>query len=190
MLLVNLTVLGGAVWLLKAPPVTAVRILPPPTGTPAPAATAVRLQVYVSGAVATQDVVRLAAGARVRDAVAAAGGFSPAADRAAVNLAAPVADGAHVHVPAVGESVRLEGAPEVPNAGGAGAEAAPGASLGLNSASAAQLEALPGIGPALAERIVRYRADHGPFHAVKDLEAVPGVGAKTLARFADRLTVP
>jgi len=204
LLLLHLTALGAAVWLVRDPRTTAVRILPPPTPTPAPSATPVRLHVYVSGAVATPDVVVLPEGARARDAIAAAGGFAPPAARAAVNLAAPLADGQQLHVPAEGEAVgAVAGAGGIPGVGEASAgsvgsatgggapnpvlAAGSGQPININLASAADLETLPGIGPALASRIVAYRAANGPFKSADDLLAVPGIGEKTLARFADRV---
>jgi competence protein ComEA len=195
--LVNLIVMGAAVWVARAPQATAVRIVPAPTSTPAPAPTPVRLHVYVSGAVATPDVVVLADGARVRDAVQTAGGFTLESDRAAVNLAAPLADGQQVHVPVLGEAppvpVGVSGGSRSDQGAAAGIAGAGGGSswsdVNINTASAAELEGLPGIGPALAARIVGHRTEHGPFAQADDLLAVSGIGAKTLARFADLVTV-
>jgi competence protein ComEA len=199
-LLLNLTALGGIVWALRDPRPSAVRIELPPTASPAPAPTPVRLHVYVSGAVATADVVELAEGARARDAVLAAGGFTAAADPAAINLAAPLADGQQLHVPARGEQAGppagLSG-PGGPVAAGSGAtgggaarpEAAPAGPINVNTASAAELEALPGVGPALAGRIVAYRQANGPFGAVEDLLEVSGIGERTLERFKGQVAV-
>jgi competence protein ComEA len=192
-MLLNLTALGLIVWQLRDPRAGAVRLVPPPSPTPAPTATAVRLQIYVSGAVATPGVVSLPEGARVQEAVAAAGGFSAEADQAAVNLAAPLADGQQVHVPAPGEgSGALAGITGPP--AGAGAVSGPagagaGGRVDINRAAAADLEALPGIGPALAARIVAHRDANGPFGGPEDLLAVSGIGEKTLARFQDQIAV-
>jgi competence protein ComEA len=192
-MLLNLTALGGVVWTLRDPRAGAVRVVPPPTVTPAPTATAVRLHVYVSGAVATPDVVVLGAAARAGEAIAAAGGFAPDADRAAVNLAAPLADGQQLHVPAEGEAPGPPPGLSAPPAGGSGAgpaaSAAADAPIDVNRAAAAELEALPGVGPALAARIVAHRTANGPFRAPADLLAVSGIGQKTLERFADRIVV-
>jgi competence protein ComEA len=196
--LLNLTVLGLIVWQLRDPRATAVRVQPAPTSTTAPAPTPVRLQVHVSGEVLAPNVVVLAEGARVRDAVAAAGGLTARADGLAINLAEPLADGQKLYVPAKGEV-------EPPPAGVSGSAvgmsvgsgpAARGAGsnqrsalIDVNSVSAAELEALPGVGPALASRIVAYRTEHGRFKSPEELLAVPGIGEKTLAGFVDMVAV-
>jgi competence protein ComEA len=126
-----------------------------------------RLVVDVAGAVRRPGLHELAPGTRIADAVAAAGGATAKADITAVNLAAPVADGEQIVVPARG-----------PGATGAssGAAPSPAAPLDLNSASLEQLDALPGIGPTTAQKILDYRQAHGSFHSVADLDAVPGIG--------------
>jgi competence protein ComEA len=142
---------------------------------PAGAGGAVRLAVVdVEGAVRRPGLVRLAPGARVADAVARAGGLTPKADRASVNLAATVADGQQVLVPRLG----ADGAAAGTTGGGGGASSAP---ISLSSATAEQLDTLPGVGPVTAQKIVAYRAQHGPFHSVDDLDAIPGIGPARLA---------
>ena len=128
-----------------------------------------RLVVDVAGAVARPGLYHLAAGTRIADAVAAAGGATVKADTTLVNLAAPLADGEQVLVPARGST-----AP-----GGAPSSTAP---LDLNTATPEQLDALPGVGPATAQKIVDYRQAHGPFRSVDELEAVPGIGPSKLAQ--------
>jgi len=206
--LLNLAALGLAVWWLRDPRASAVVVVPPPTRAPGPTATPVKVHVYVSGAVLRPGLVVLSEEARAADAVGAAGGFQPDADRVAVNLAAPLQDGWQLHVPATtdggGPDQRSPpGAGAGPagsvgpltglGAGGAGADSGgPGAGAGrvnVNTAGAAELETLPGIGPALAERIVAHRAAQGPFASVDDLLAVSGIGEKTLARLRDLVTV-
>ncbi len=178
-LLLQLTALAATVWWLRSPPPGAVQVLPPPAVLAGPTPSSAPIVVYVSGAVARPDVVRLTAGARAAEAVAAAGGLTPEADPAAVNLAAPLVDGDHLHV-----AVRGEAAPTALDGAARGAAAAPGAPaagttterLDLNRATAADLEALPGIGPALAARILDYRSGHGRFGDVRELLNVAGVG--------------
>ena len=136
------------------------------TSQPAPlvperAAAAPKLVVHVAGAVRRPGLYRLAEGKRVADAVARAGGATAPADTAAINLAAPLADGMQVVVPS-----RVAGA--------AGPSAA--GRVSLSSASVAELDALPGIGPVTAQKIVDHRLAHGGFRSVDDLDAIPGIG--------------
>ncbi|MGT2426786.1 ComEA family DNA-binding protein [Amnibacterium kyonggiense] len=146
----------------------AVRVAPAaPTPTP--------LLVHVSGAVRSPGLVALPNGARVVDAVAAAGGPSTGADQSGINLAARVADGQQVVVPKRGAAPAAAG----PSGGTSGAI------ISLSSATAEQLETLPRIGPALAARIVAYREAHGGFSAVDELGQVGGIGPKTLAGLRD-----
>jgi competence protein ComEA len=125
------------------------------------------LVVDVAGAVRRPGLYRLTRGARIADAVQLAGGFTRRADRVGVNLAAPVADGEQIVVPARGQAAA---------GASSGAGPSPTAPLDLNTATLEQLDALPGIGPTTAQKILDYRQAHGPFHAVADLDAVPGIG--------------
>lgn len=143
--------------------------------------TAPAVVVQAAGQVVSPGVYRLAAGSRVDDLVREAGGFGPRADRDRVNLAAELVDGARVWVPAVGE----EAPPVVVSAeGGSSSGAPPGSASGtappqpvdLNTATAEELDALPGVGPATAAAILAYRDQHGPFAAVDDLLEVRGIG--------------
>jgi competence protein ComEA len=136
--------------------------------------------VHVSGAVAAPGLYVLGADARVVDAVAAAGGFAPGADEAAVNLARPVSDGEQLHVPATGEA---------PAAGAASADLTGDGRVDLNTAQAAELDTLPRIGPAMAQRIIEWRDANGRFTSVEDLLAVPGIGDKMLETLRDLVTV-
>lgn len=172
---------------------------PPIHGTESPtheAGTATtEIVVLVSGAVATPGVVRLAQGARVQDAVDAAGGPTPEADLAAVNLARPVTDGEQIHLPVPGETPPVaapaSGATPAPSTGDkpAGGSGGGGALIDLNTADAALLEELPGVGPAIAQRIIDHRQSNGPFRSVDDLLEVSGIGPATLEKIRDRATV-
>ena len=150
-----------------APRVSPVRV--------AKAAAVRQLVVDVVGAVRWPGLYRLRDGTRIADAVAAAGGTRPKAELDAVNLAAPLADGEQVVVPARGAAGAAAASP--PAAG-----SSPAAPLDLNTATAEQLDALPGIGPATAAKIVAYRQAHGPFRSVDELDGVPGIGPARLAQ--------
>lgn len=158
----------------------------PGTGAPPPP----ELIVHVAGAVTRPGIVHLAAGARVVDAIEAAGGVADDADLDQLNLAAPLGDGVQVRVPHEGETVPspVSPAPIGPGGGAAGAPPAPTV-VDLNRATATELEQLPGIGPSLAGAIVTWRTDHGPFTRIDDLLEVPGIGPAKLASLADRVSV-
>jgi competence protein ComEA len=150
--------------------------VPPPVRVAASSASAskpARLFVHVVGAVRRPGLYRVPDGARVADAVTRAGGPTPKAQLELVNLAARLADGEQVVVP-------RRGATGVPAAGGAGGTA-PLGPVHLNSATLEQLDALPGVGPVTAQKILDYRQQHGGFGSVDELDAVPGIGPARLA---------
>ncbi|HET7677958.1 MAG TPA: ComEA family DNA-binding protein [Candidatus Limnocylindrales bacterium] len=156
------------------------------SGAPAGAAAADgRLTVDVGGAVARPGVYRLPPGSRVADAIAAAGGYAPdvdvAAAASALNLAAPIEDGTRVRVPARGETAAMT--ETRPGTAGAGSTL-----VDLNRATEAELEALPGIGPVTAAKIVAARAD-APFRSIDDLRARKLVGERTFEKVKDLVTV-
>ena len=135
------------------------------------------LYVDVAGAVRRPGLYRLPAGSRVAAAVESAGGLSRRAERTGVNLAAPLADGQQVIVPARGSPAAAGIAPAGAT-GGAGAPPGAGAAISLSTASEAQLETIDGIGPALAGRIIEYRDTHGGFRSIDELKQVSGIGDK------------
>ena len=147
-------------------------------------AAAAPLLVHVLGAVAAPGLVELAPGARVVDAVAAAGGFSPEADPAAVNLARAVVDGEQLVVLAVGQAP-----PPAAGAGGGSGPAAGDGKVHLNTADVAALDTLPRIGPALAQRIIDWREANGPFTSVDQLLDVAGIGDAVFSGLADRVAL-
>jgi competence protein ComEA len=138
--------------------------------------------VDVVGAVRHNGVVRLRPGSRVVDALAAAGGAAADADLVRLNLAAPVADGARIAVPRLGapapevDPVAVTGAPAPAGTGNGSGATSPSSPVDLNTASAEQLDALPGIGPATAAAIIADRQANGPFRSVDDLGRVRGIG--------------
>jgi competence protein ComEA len=154
-------------------------------GTPAaatPADSEERLVVHVAGAVRRPGVYLLAPGARVADAVEEAGGARPKAALDALNLAQALVDGQQVLVPRRGVASAVPAA-------GLGTEAAPPAPVSLSTASLEELDALPGVGPVTAQKILDYRAEHGSFASVEELDAIPGIGPARLEQLRE-LVVP
>lgn len=145
------------------------------------------LLVHVAGAVGAPGVVSLPEGARVVDAIEAAGGAREDADTDQLNLARPVVDGEQVRVPVVGEV--LEAASPGPQASSTASGGSGAGPINVNTATASELEALPGIGPALAERIVSHREANGPFKSLDDLTDVPGIGKAKLEALRTEATV-
>jgi competence protein ComEA len=148
---------------------------------PAPVAAARPVQaaqvvVDVVGAVRRAGLYRLPQGSRIADAVERAGGATKKADLALVNLAAPVADGTQIVVPAR--------APQGAGGGGSGSSGAAGP-VHLNTATLEDLDALPGVGPVTAQKILDYRQQHGAFANVDELDAIPGIGPARLDQLRD-----
>jgi len=145
-----------------------------------PSATAALLVVDVEGRVRRPGLVRLPPGSRVADALRSAGGGAPGAVLAQLNLARVLTDGEQLLVPGPGDSV----APVAPVAPSAAPGSVPGASapVDLNVATQEGLDALPGVGPVLAGRIIAWRTAHGRFTSVDELGEVPGIGPKALER--------
>ena len=143
-------------------------------GVPGAAGGAARLVVHVVGAVRRPGLYRFQQGKRVADALSRAGGASAKADLELINLAAPLADGQQVVVPR-----RLPPAPAGDAGAGPGASRA-GGPVHLNMATLADLDALPGIGPVTAQKILDYRQEHGAFSSVDELDAVSGIGPARL----------
>jgi competence protein ComEA len=183
---VVLVIIGAAVaWIRVGSSAAPAPAAPTSSVVPSPSSSAPAVAlVHVVGAVVAPGVVELDAGARVLDALTAAGGATPDADLQRLNLAAPVADGQRVAVPRIGEALPppVEGSAD-PGLGG------PSGLVNLNTATAAELEALPGIGPALAGAIVAERETRGRFESVEDLKQVRGIGEQRFADLKDLVTV-
>jgi competence protein ComEA len=168
---------GGVLWLILSQPRGApVTLLPPPS--PAP------LRIHVAGAVRVPGVYSLPAGSLVEQAIEAAGGPDEDAWVDAVNLAARLQDGDQVRIPYLAAA-----AADPPSPASTPGPQTPAAPVNLNTASASELDRLPGIGPSLAKEIIAYRESHGAFAAVEDLLSVPGIGPAKLAALHDLVCV-
>lgn len=192
--LVWLVVLGVALLLMRRPSAQPIEILPAPTAAPKPSPTAQLLRVDVTGAVRAPGVYTLFPDSIVADAIAAAGGANPDAALDLVNKAVPLQDGMQIRVP----SIQAAGAPLLSNVvvlatapEPVAAAVTPEVTVGLariiniNTATLEELDTLPGIGPALAQRIVAGR----PYGKTDDLLRVDGIGAATFNKLKDQITV-
>jgi competence protein ComEA len=172
-------VIAGYLFWRGQPRVEPLPATPPPTAVAGTeSASSGSIVVAVTGRVAHPGVFRLPAGARVQDAVDAAGGVLPGTDLTLVNLARRLNDGELV-------AIGVTGAPVAPGGGPATA----GGRVNLNTAGAGELDTLPGIGPALAQRIIDYRTGHGGFRSIDELRKVEGIGDAKFAELRNLVTV-
>ncbi len=183
---------AGILYLAASPPRgEAITLLPPPTQPP--------LVVQVSGAVNRPGLCSLPPGSRIQDALQAAGGISSNADSEFLNLASYVEDGQRIDVPARQPTRPPAQASGSTPASGRAAEPTreafptqapvPAGKININTATQAELESLPGIGPSLAQRIIAYREQNGPFKTIEDIQKVKGIGPATFERIKDLITV-
>jgi competence protein ComEA len=176
---------AGLIYLAASPPRgEAIQI--PPLPTPAP------LVIQVSGAVIHPGIYPLPIGSRVQNAVEAAGGFSAGADEHLINLAAPLKDGMKIDIPVIAPEKEAQDVaapstdlnPSQPSSSGTII-----GKININLASEADLDTLPGIGPALAKRIIAYRESHGPFQSMEDIQDVSGIGPAIFERIKDLISI-
>jgi competence protein ComEA len=189
--LINLALIGGLAFWLKRPNPAPLEMVPPdPTPAPSPTSlpTPPPLRIYVTGAVAHPDVYQLPAGCIVKEAIQAAGGPTGEADLVHINLAQELHDQQQLYVPRTGEAAApppvIGAEPAQSSAGGAA-----GGKINLNTATAEELDTLPGIGPSFAQRIIEYRETNGAFKSIEDIVLVRGIGEATLAELKDLITV-
>jgi competence protein ComEA len=193
-------VVAGAYWLVRPPALPTEASLPYAAATgsdvTSPVTTLVttstvdgrstgQITVHVAGAVRVPGVYAVPSASRVIDAVRAAGGLAADADADRINLAASLADGQRVYVPRRGEDDPLAVDPSLAATG----SIAPAGPVNINSATAAELETLPGIGPTTAAAIIAHRDLHGPFASVDELGNVAGIGPAKLAALRGLVTV-
>ncbi len=168
--------LAAIVWVIaRNPSGEAVVLRPAPTEKP--------VIVYITGAVPRPGVYALPQDARIQDAISAAGGFLAEADKSQINLAALLEDGEKLDIPFIEGASPVIGTP-VPAVVTATTEL-----VNINTASLAELDALPGIGPTTAQKIIDYREQNGPFVSAQDIINVPGIGPGTYERIKDLITV-
>ncbi|GAA4171770.1 helix-hairpin-helix domain-containing protein [Gryllotalpicola koreensis] len=172
---------GGAQPIAELTPSPGVGVTP---ASPVPTAMA-SVVVHVLGQVKRPGVYELPDGARVIDAIGAAGGFAAGADQGGLNLAQVLTDGEQVAVPKPGQMPVASD----PAGSAGGTTPAPGAKVDLNSATPEQLETLPRVGPAMAQRIIDWRTQNGRFASVDDLKNVSGIGDKTFEQLKDLVVV-
>jgi competence protein ComEA len=162
----------------QPPPIIIHTATPPPSPEPTPTVRPAR--VYVSGAVLRPDVYTLGPDSIVKDAILAAGGPTQDADLDRINLALPVVDGQQIYVPRLDEgTLPVQPASRLPTVI---------VRVNINTADLMALDSLPGIGPAIAQRILDYREAHGPFSRIEDITNVPGIGPATLENLRDLIS--
>ncbi len=167
---------AALIWVVARNPTgEAVILRPAPTEKP--------VIVYITGAVPRPGVYALPKDARIQDAISAAGGFLAEADKSQINLAALLEDGEKLEIPFIAGGAPVLGTP------GPTVVAVTTELININTASAAELDTLPGIGPTLAQKIIEYRQQNGPFINPEDIINVPGIGSGNFERFRNLITV-
>lgn len=185
MLALFVVVLIGTIFFLRRPePAATITIT---TATPRPTATVASIWVDVRGAVNKPGVYTLPVGSRVQDALARAGDVLTNADTRALNLARRVNDGEQIYVPMLGEATPVP--PPAPSGKSAPTATRAPSKININTATLAELDTLPGIGPAIAQRIIDYRTQNGDFKTIQDIKKVRGIGDALFNQIKDLITV-
>lgn len=192
MFVLNLAVVAGAIYLLNDKPARPVVVTLPPTRAARPGTLTAPIRVTVSGAVNSPGSLQLAGGALLAEALQRAG-IKSEADLSNLDLMRPLQDGDKITVPvgtrAAANENRAVPTTAVRGSTGIAVTAAPGSKLNLNTATLQELEALPGIGITLAQRILDYRAQHGGFKTIDQILEVKGIGAKLFDDIKELITV-
>ncbi len=188
MMFLFVLVLIGTIFFLRRPEPTALAMSTP---TPRPTPTLASLTVDVRGAINKPGVYTLAAGSRVQDALTLAGETTSNADTRTLNLARKLNDGEQLYVPTLGETPPTPVPASVPTTarGTPTVVKAPGGKVNLNTATLAELDTLPGIGPAIAQRIIEYRQQNGAFAKIDDIKKVRGIGDAMFEQIKELITV-
>jgi competence protein ComEA len=184
--------LGAMAFRIRRPTPAAIVIQPLtalPTVTKAPTASPRPVKVYVVGAVARPGVYALPWDSRVEQAIAAAGGATADADLVRVNLAQQINDEQQIYVPREAEEATPALPTPMPRTPSAVALSPSGQKININTAAAAELETLSGIGPVLAQRIIDYRQARGPFQKLEDIKKVKGIGESIFERIQGMITL-
>jgi competence protein ComEA len=173
--------LGAGILLLAVtrPRGDPIKLIPPPS--PAP------IIVHVAGAVNEPGVHTLPNGSRVKDAVERSGGLADDADSDLINLAKPLKDGEQIWVPAEDPVKVIDVSDELTTKGDQKNQ--PAQRININSASQADLETLPGIGPVIAQAIIQFRLENGPFEALNEIQSVSGIGPVTFEKIQSLITI-
>ncbi len=179
-------VLVGTILVLRQPAAAPLTIITP---TPRPSATPASVIVDVRGAVEKPGVYTLPAGSRLQDVLTQAGGVLPNAETRNLNLARRLNDGEQIYVPQVGEATATAPAIAGKGAPTSAATKTPPGTININTATLEELDVLPGIGPAIAQRIIDYRSQNGAFKQIDDLKKVRGIGDALFSQIKDMVTV-
>lgn len=144
------------------------------------------ITVYVSGEVNKPGLIQIDSNARVSDAITACGNFTPLADKNAINLAQKLSDGTHIQVPTIKNSANTTSST---NNSSNSPNDKSNDLVNINTATKEELDTLPGVGPATAEKILNYRQEHGNFQSIEDLKNVKGIGEAKFNKLQDKISI-